>query len=106
MSKKATVSASKDKLQQTREKLGTISFNLESDINNIKNVVSSINNHWDSELARSMSQAQMKELEGIINEQATMIENIRKFLDDVDVKYTTLEKKLSSNADQFKKRGK
>ena len=97
MAEKKKVDVTKSSLQQARDHLGTVCYKLECDLNDIKNTINTINNDWDSDLAKSMVQKQSAELNDVITDQAIIIERIRNYFDTINLKYTTLEQKLSES---------
>ena len=103
MAKKASVNVSKNSLEQVQARLGSMAYTLEQDLNNIISLLSLVNYNWQSDRTKEYTDEYVKNINDIKEEQKTIVENIRKFLDSVNVKYSTAEKKLNSNADRFKR---
>lgn len=102
MAKKATVNVSKNSLEQVRTKLGSMAYTLEQDLNNITNLLSLVNYNWQTDKTKDFTNAYISDINAIKEDQKTLVDNIRRFLDRVNVQYSTAEKKLNSNAERFK----
>lgn len=103
MPKKATVNVSKSSLEQVRMDLGNKAYTLEQDLNNILSLLSLVSYNWQSDNSKDTTNGYVSLVNDVKEDQKTIIENIRRFLDSVNIQYSTAEKKLSSNADRFKK---
>ena len=100
---KSSVNVSKNSLEQVRARLGSIAYSLEQDLDSIISQLTMVSGNWDTAKGKELMSSSISVVEECKNDQKTVIENIRKFLDDVKIQYSTAEKKLSSNADRFKK---
>lgn len=100
---KASVNVSKNSLEQVRARLGSIAYKLEQDLDTIIAQLSVASSNWETSKGKELTEHSISVVEECKTDNKAVIDNIRKFLDTVKIQYSTAEKKLSSNADRFKK---
>jgi|GEM_PF-6806189 len=100
---KASVNVSKNSLEQVRSRLGSLAYTLEQDLDTIIAQLTVVSSNWETDKGKQLTESSISVVEDCKADNKVVIENIRKFLDEVKIQYSTAEKKLSSNADRFKK---